>query len=144
MTTKIMGVQKMSDRKNMGKNDVPAHEQPSPGTLDIYEGTNAPSPENAPDGQQEKLAAMQTVKAEIVRVLRVRKPLMKGDDVKALHKALVAAGVGVSTDCVNGEYGAATAQAVRFFQNANNLKVTGVVDQTTALLLGGPWTGPNE
>ena len=67
---------------------------------------------------------------------------MKGDDVKAVHKALREAGLGVSTEKDDNIYGAATAQAVRLFQCSKGLIATGKVDGETALALGGPWKAP--
>jgi peptidoglycan hydrolase-like protein with peptidoglycan-binding domain len=51
-----------------------------------------------------------------------------GAAVKELQRELKAAGIGVSTD---GQYGPATVTAVKRFQRAANLKMTGVADDGT-------------
>ena len=75
------------------------------------------------------------------RVLKVTKPLMKGDDVKAVQDALIALGYGVGVDGANGIYGMATALAVRHFQSMNRLIVSGKVEKFTAQALGATWEG---
>jgi peptidoglycan hydrolase-like protein with peptidoglycan-binding domain len=67
------------------------------------------------------------------RVLQVTSPYMSGQDVYAVQHALVARGFSPGT--VDGVYGPNTAAAVRAFQTANGLTVTGIVcDQTYVLL----------
>jgi peptidoglycan hydrolase-like protein with peptidoglycan-binding domain len=127
----------MEDNREMGntnKNNANTPERLPVGAPEKSEGVNPP-PGNAQDGQQGAPAAT-------ARILTVTKPLMKGDDVIAVQKALLKSGLCVSTDSIAGIYGTATAFAVRHFQSANKLKVTGIVDQATALALGGPWTAP--
>lgn len=70
------------------------------------------------------------------RVLRVTSPFMSGADVLAVQQALVAAGF--SPGPIDGIYGPLTAAAVRAFQAANGLPVTGVVCGQTYVLLGVP------
>jgi peptidoglycan hydrolase-like protein with peptidoglycan-binding domain len=55
------------------------------------------------------------------RILRVTKPLMKGEDVKAVQKALIERKLGCGIDGANGVYNANTALAVRYFQSYNGL-----------------------
>jgi peptidoglycan hydrolase-like protein with peptidoglycan-binding domain len=65
-------------------------------------------------------------------------PGARGDDVKALQQALIAAGVTVRGGA-DGVYGNATAAAVSAFQQARGLPATGTVDAATATALGlGP------
>jgi peptidoglycan hydrolase-like protein with peptidoglycan-binding domain len=78
------------------------------------------------------------------RVLKVTKPLMKGDDVRIAQEAIVAAGFGVGVDGANGIYGGSTALAVRPFQSMNRLIVNGRVDKFTVQALGGMWEGTTE
>jgi hypothetical protein len=67
------------------------------------------------------------------RVLRLADPLEKGDDVRAVQKAVKANQVEPFTD---GVYDTATALAVARFQKASGLNVSGVVDAPTAAKLG--------
>ena len=67
------------------------------------------------------------------RVLQVTSPFMSGQDVFAVQHALVARGFRPGT--VDGIYGPNTAAAVRAFQTANGLPVTGVVCGQTYVLL---------
>jgi Putative peptidoglycan binding domain len=67
------------------------------------------------------------------RVLRLADPLEKGDDVRAVQKAVEANQVEPFTD---GVYDTATALAVARFQKASGLNVSGVVDAPTAAKLG--------
>jgi len=67
------------------------------------------------------------------RVLQVTSPFMSGQDVFAVQHALVARGFRPGT--VDGIYGPNTAAAVRAFQTANGLPVTGIVCGQTYVLL---------
>ena len=60
----------------------------------------------------------------------------RGDAVRSLQQALVAAGVNVSGG-VDGIFGMGTAAAVKQFQSAKGLSATGVVDEATAAALAG-------
>ena len=64
---------------------------------------------------------------------------MKGEDVDAVHAALIEAGLHVGTDSTQGIYGARTAVAVRHFQAKNRLIVDGRVGKFTAQALGFEW-----
>lgn len=68
------------------------------------------------------------------RVLRVTHPFITGEDVLAVQQALLAAGF--SPGAIDGVYGPATATAVRHFQTARGLPVTGEVCGETYRLLG--------
>jgi len=69
-------------------------------------------------------------------VLKLTEPPMSGERVEALHKLLIAAKLAVGNDVVKKIYGRATMQAVRHYQAANDLYVTGCVDEKTAAKLG--------
>jgi peptidoglycan hydrolase-like protein with peptidoglycan-binding domain len=69
------------------------------------------------------------------RPLRLADPPEKGDDVRAVQKAVKADEVEPFTD---GVYDTATALAVARYQKASDLNVSGVVDTQTALKLGLP------
>jgi len=78
---------------------------------------------------------------EVARVLKITKPLVKGDDVKALQTALIARGYHCGATGVDGVYGRNTAYAVRCFQAANRLVVDGKAGRYTVTALGGVWKG---
>ena len=64
----------------------------------------------------------------------------RGDAVRSLQQALVAAGVNV-TGGVDGIFGTGTAAAVKQFQSAKGLRASGVVDEATAAALAGTGGG---
>lgn len=68
------------------------------------------------------------------RILQVTSPFLSGADVTAVQRALIARGF--HPGAVDGIYGPMTASAVRRFQSANRLPVTGVVCGQTYVLLG--------
>lgn len=78
---------------------------------------------------------------KVKRVLKVTKPLVKGDDVKALQKALISRGFHCGTSGADGIFGLSTAQAVRHFQSMNRLIVDGKAGRFTITALGGKWEG---
>lgn len=78
---------------------------------------------------------------EVARALKVTKPLMKGDDVKALQAALIARNYHCGVTGIDGVYGRNTAYAVRCFQSANRLVVDGKAGRYTVAALGGVWKG---
>jgi peptidoglycan hydrolase-like protein with peptidoglycan-binding domain len=80
----------------------------------------------------------------ITRELKLYTPPMQGDDVKAVQQALISMCLHSSDDTTHGTYREATALAVCFFQSMNGLKVTGKVDETTAVALGATWDAPKE
>ena len=75
----------------------------------------------------------------IKRLLFASRLLMKGEDVDAVHAALIKKGLHVGQDSVQGIYGAKTAVAVRHFQAKNRLIVDGKVGKFTAQALGFTW-----
>ena len=86
---------------------------------------------------EERLTAGPVVRAsaEIVeeRLLRLREPFMKGQDVRDLQHALAAADVPVDAD---GVFGPGTSAAVIRFQRAKNLTADGIVGPATRNALG--------
>ena len=76
---------------------------------------------------------------EVARVLKVAKPLMRGDDVKALQTALIERNYHCGTNGADGTYGRLTAYAVRCFQASKGLIVNGRADRYTIAALGGTW-----
>lgn len=78
---------------------------------------------------------------EVGRVLKVGRPIIKGEDVKALQTALIARNFHCGTAGANGVYGKDTAHAVRMFQSMNRLIVDGRAGKFTVTKLGGVWKG---
>lgn len=76
---------------------------------------------------------------EVARVLKVTKPLMRGDDVKALQTALIERNYHCGANGADGTYGRLTAYAVRCFQASKGLIVNGRADRYTIAALGGTW-----
>lgn len=106
-----------------------AHDTEEPQDTDTTPEGGAADPENAADSW------------EVARVLKVSKPLMKGDDVKALQAALIAHNYHCGATGIDGVYGRNTAYAVRCFQSANRLVVDGKAGRYTVAALGGAWKG---
>jgi hypothetical protein len=119
--------------------DAPAASTEPPETGAGTHGTTAApdAPQGAQSGAQDNKGAF-----TINRVLRVTKPLVKGDDVKAIQEALIANHLQCGVDGANGIYNAATAYAVRMFQALNRLIVSGKVERFTAQALGAKWIEP--
>jgi len=67
------------------------------------------------------------------RLLRLRNPRMRGDDVRDLQRALVNAGLNVDLD---GVFGTETEAAVRQFQSQKGMVVDGIVGPATRAALG--------
>lgn len=105
---------------------------------------NAPA---APESEEEKgggnpeQAAPAAEGWTVARVLKITKPLMKGEDVKALQAALIARGYHCGASGASGVYERNTAYAVRCFQAANRLIVDGRAGRFTVAALGGTWNG---
>ena len=62
------------------------------------------------------------------REIKVETPFMRGDDVKLLQGAMIRAGISVIAD---GAFGPASEAAVKAYQTASQLPVTGVIDAQT-------------
>ncbi len=71
------------------------------------------------------------------RLIKYKKPNMKGEDVKWLQKTLNYAGYPCGS--VDGYYGKNTMNAVKKYQKAKKLKVDGIVGEKTVTALGGKW-----
>ena len=100
---------------------------------------NTPPADDTKTGEAAKVEQTPDPSADgvaIKRVLFASRLLMQGDDVKAVHAALIENGLHVGTDSKKGIYGTATALAVRHFQVRNRLIVDGRVGKFTARALG--------
>lgn len=73
------------------------------------------------------------------RLLKRTKPLMKGEDVRAAQKALIAKGYSCGSSGADGQFGDGTQDAVMRFQKAHGLKTDGIVGKDTCAKLGGKW-----
>lgn len=81
---------------------------------------------------------------KVSRLLHVTVPLMTGEDVRAVQRALIAAGYHCGVNGANGVYGRETAHAVRCFQSSRRLIVDGKAGRFTVAALGGVWESPQE
>lgn len=70
------------------------------------------------------------------RILRLRRPLMRGGDVKRVQQALITLGYDVGPDGADGIYGSLTEAAVKRFQTDQAITVDGVVGPETRDQLG--------
>ncbi len=70
------------------------------------------------------------------RILRLRRPLMRGGDVKRVQQALSDLGYSLDPDGVDGFYGSITETAVKKFQQDKGIDVDGVVGPETRSQLG--------
>lgn len=68
---------------------------------------------------------------DLSSVTRKLKKGSKGEDVKKVQQALEKLGHSVGKAGIDGSFGKATQNAVKAFQKANGLKVTGIVDEKT-------------
>lgn len=75
------------------------------------------------------------------RILKKASPLMKGDDVKALQRALIGKGYSCGGSGADGEFGNNTESAVKRFQKSTGLAVDGKAGKNTVTKLGGVWKG---
>jgi hypothetical protein len=119
-----------------GAGDKP-NETPPPDTLTGSVG----SPETKPPDPTAGVADTPADSIVIKRLLFASRLLTKGDDVDAVHVALIEKGLHVGQDSVQGIYGAKTAVAVRHFRSKNRLIVDGKVGKFTAAALGFVWEG---
>lgn len=77
----------------------------------------------------------------VARVLKLTSPYMRGDDVKGLQQALLAAGYALGGQGADGIFGGDTQEAVLQFQRANGLDADGKAGEDTVRALGGTWAG---
>jgi len=96
---------------------------PAPGPAPAPPAPAPPDPSPAPPEHRRKR-----------RILRVETPLLRGDDVTAVQRALRSRGLDPGT--VDGVFGPRTAAAVRRFQAGQGLAVTGVVAEAEYRRLG--------
>lgn len=121
-----------------------AEEQAAPDSLKAEEEQTARAPEQMAgksehDGEKSEQTPPAAGSFEVARVLKVTKPLMRGDDVKALQTALIERNYHCGTNGADGTYGRLTAYAVRCFQASKGLIVNGRADRYTIAALGGTW-----
>lgn len=77
----------------------------------------------------------------ISRIIRKTSPMMRGNDVKDVQRALESFGYSVGSSGIDGIYGNGTYNAVRRFQRDNQLTVDGIVGRKTTQALGGKFLG---
>lgn len=73
------------------------------------------------------------------RLLKRTKPMMKGEDVRAAQKALIAKSYSCGSGGADGAFGDGTHDAVKRFQKAKGLKADGIIGKDTCAKLGGKW-----
>ena len=105
------------------------------------EGAAQAAPKAGGGGAAEEEKAPAAEGWAVARVLKITKPLMKGEDVKALQDALIARGYHCGASGASGVYARNPAYAVRCFQAANRLIVDGRAGRFTVAALGGTWNG---
>ena len=123
---------------------VQQNEEAAPDSVKAEEEQTAHAPEQMAgksehDGEKPEQTPPAAGSFEVARVLKVTKPLMRGDDVKALQTALIERNYHCGTNGADGTYGRLTAYAVRCFQASKGLIVNGRADRYTIAALGGTW-----
>lgn len=123
---------------------VQQNEEAAPDRVKAEEEQTARAPEQMAgksehDGAKPEQTPPAAGSFEVGRVLKVAKPLMRGDDVKALQTALIERNYHCGTNGADGTYGRLTAYAVRCFQASKGLIVNGRADRYTIAALGGTW-----
>ena len=76
---------------------------------------------------------------EISRLVKFKKPMMRGVDVMNVQKAIISSGCSVGATGADGVFGKNSDIAVRAFQKSKGIKSDGIVGKDTAALLGGKW-----
>lgn len=74
--------------------------------------------------------------SRVLRLAEPGQPLVQGDDVRQVQKALIEAGFNVGPDGADGIFGMGTDRAVREFQQQKGLTVDGIVGAETLRVLG--------
>lgn len=77
----------------------------------------------------------------VKRLLSLKSPMMRGDDVRDVQQQLEAMKYSVGGTGADGIYGPNTTQGVKQFQRDKKLKVDGIVGPETTKALGGLWNG---
>lgn len=84
-------------------------------------------------------ASVPSARWTLSRLLKRTKPMMKGEDVRAAQKALIAKGYSCGNGGADGQFGDGTKDAVMRFQKAHGLKADGIIGKDTCAKLGGKW-----
>lgn len=135
----IPGNEEGGGNDNAGGNNESGNSANEPGQSGGNADQNtAPTDQNNGKPEQEPPAPAQW---EVSRVLKVTKPLMEGEDVKALQLALIANGYHCGVAGASGIFEKYTAYAVRCFQSSHGLIVDGKAGRFTVAALGGMWKG---
>ena len=92
-------------------------------------------------GNESATATAQEESWNLSRLLKRTKPLIKGEDVKAAQRSLIARGCSCGRCGADGQFGDDTAAAVKRFQKTNGLVVDGIIGKNTCRALGGKWKG---
>lgn len=77
----------------------------------------------------------------IRRLLKLKSPWMRGEDVRDVQEQLMARKYDVGGTGADGIYGPNTTRGVRRFQRDKGLEVDGIVGPITTKALGGIWAG---
>ena len=80
-----------------------------------------------------------TSKWKVTRLLKMKSPMLRGNDVKELQNRLNDKGYNCGT--ADGVFGPKTEAAVKAYQAANKLVVDGKAGKKTITALGGVWKG---
>ena len=75
------------------------------------------------------------------RILKLKSPLMKGEDVIAVQRYLLSCGYSLGRFGVDGVYGRSTKEAIKAFQEANGLTIDGITGRDTFRAMGMRWIG---
>ena len=142
--TRKRAPKKDTENKTTRTRKMVAEEQAARYSLKAEEEQTARAPEQMAgksehDGEKPEQTPPAAGSFEVARVLKVTKPLMRGDDVKALQTALIERNYHCGTNGADGTYGRLTAYAVRCFQASKGLIVNGRADRYTIAALGGTW-----
>ena len=76
----------------------------------------------------------------IRRLLKLKSPYMRGDDVRDVQEQLLGRRYDVGGTSADGVYGPNTTRAVKRFQRDKGFEVDGIVGPVTTKALGGVWT----